>query len=485
MKQKRYIDLVDDLRNRVAETPWLEFKVNQEDQERIGILVSALSNAAAIEDRETAYLVWGIEDGTHKVLGNTFDPFSKRVGNQVFELWLREKLRPAPAFQFREVPHPEGRVVLLEVPAATVAPTTYDGIPYIRVGSATPKLSDDIKRYHMLIEKLRPYKWESGVAIDYLAPKKVLECLDYKSYFRMTDQPLPSNQDRIFEILEREKLIQSDAGGHWNILNLGAILFAADLEDFDEDLQRKALRIVKYGGSSQAAAITNSRDGKRGYAVDFADILDYINGLVPQNETIGQALRVSNPDFSPVAIRELVANALIHQDMNVTGASPRVELFEDRIEITNPGSPQLDPHRMVDQPPQSRNSMLARLMRRMRMCEENGSGMKKVFSEIEETHYSAPLLEAKNSHMRVVIYKPRTFKDMTKDQRIWVCYWHTVMRYSSEREKMRNTTLCKRFGIDSKNAAQASSVIRSTLDAGLIKHADESQPRLGYHPIWA
>lgn len=484
MRQNRYIDLVDDLRSRAAETQWLEFKVDQEDPKRIGVLISALSNAARIEGRETAYIVWGIEDGTHRVVGTTFDPLSKKVGNQVFELWLRNRLQPAPAFQFREVMHHEGRVVFLKIPAAKMVPTAYNNIPYIRNGSATPKLSDDINRYYMLIEKLRLSEWENGVASSYLLPEDVIELLDYKSYFKLTGQPLPKTQDSIFETLEKEKLIQSDVGGRWNILNLGAILFAKDLGDFDESIQRKAIRVVRYRGSNSAADASNSRDGKRGYALDFEDILEYINGLLPQNEQIDIALRVSNLLFPPTSIRELVANALIHQDMTATGTSPHVQLFKNRIEITNAGNPRVETSRILDQPPWSRNALLAGLMRRMGMCEERGRGMARVFADVEMSCLPAPLLESSDSYMRVVMYGPRSFSKMTKEDRVRACYWHSVVKYK-EGERMRNISLCKRLGIDAKNAALASVVIRNTMNDGLIKYADEDKPRLGYLPIWA
>ena len=67
-------------------------------------------------------------------------------------------------------------------------------------------------------------------------------------------------------------------------------------------------------------------------------MVGYINGLLPTNEVIGQALRRTVPMFPELAVRELVANALIHQDFSVTGAGPMVEIFADRIEITNPGA---------------------------------------------------------------------------------------------------------------------------------------------------
>ena len=68
--------------------------------------------------------------------------------------------------------------------------------------------------------------------------------------------------------------------------------------------------------------------------------------------------------FPPLAIRELVANALIHQDFFVTGAGPMVEIFDDRIEVTNPGEPLVDTQRFLDAAARvSKRSRLASLMR--------------------------------------------------------------------------------------------------------------------------
>ncbi len=52
-----------------------------------------------------------------------------------------------------------------------------------------------------------------------------------------------------------------------------------------------------------------------------------------------------------------------------------VEIFDDRIEITNPGEPLVDTQRFIDTPPKSRNETLASMMRRFRICEERGSGI--------------------------------------------------------------------------------------------------------------
>lgn len=105
-----------------------------------------------------------------------------------------------------------------------------------------------------------------------------------------------------------------------------------------------------------------------------------------------------------------------------------VELFEDRIEISNPGRPLVDTLRMMDEPPRSRNESLAALMRRMNMCEERGSGIDKVVFEVELHQLPAPSFVLKEQSMVVTLYSHRELKDMSKDERIRACYQHACLK---------------------------------------------------------
>lgn len=319
----------------------------------------------ALTEKIVLYMLWGIDDASQNIIGTTFDPDQKKVGNQPLQMWLAQQLTPSIAFMFRVVGCPEGRVVLLEIPAATSSPVAFEGTPYIRIGSATPKLADYPDRYRQLIEAMQPYTWEDGIARQYISGDEVLTLLDYAQYFRLTGQPLPDNRAGIFERLEADQLIRRDVGEKWSITNLGAILFATELAKFDPSLARKAVRFIAYNGTNRAATVTHRHDGKLGYACGFEGLVNYINDLLPKNEHIGEALREANTLFPELAIRELVANALIHQDMTIRGAGPQIELFQDRIEIANPGRPLVRVDRMIDLPPRSRNEALASLMRRM------------------------------------------------------------------------------------------------------------------------
>lgn len=480
---ERDVALIDELRNGGSENACAEFKHNNDDPDMIGKLVSALSNSARALGKEVAYVVWGIEDGTGAVLGTNFNPDAKTVSGQAFVFRLAQLLKPSPAFHFREVAHPDGRVILLEIPAATVSPVEYHGTAYVRIGNATPRLSDHPEWYQKLITNLRPYVWEMGNAKTFVDVDTVLELLNYPAYFKLTSQKLPDGKAAIVERLEAERLITRDVGGRWNITNLGAILFATDLAKFDEAIARKAVRFVSYAGKNKAATVNHRIDGKFGYATGFSGLVEFIDGLLPKIEQIGPAFRETRPLFPQIAIRELIANSLVHQDMTISGAGPQIALFEDRLEITNPGVPLVSTDRMIDLPPRSRNPMIAAFMRRIGLCEEQGSGLDKTVIAIEELHLPPPKFQAAADSLQVILYGPRPFADMTPAERVQAAYQHAVIKWL-EGDKMRNASLCDRLGVDRKNAAQITLVIKEALNQGYLKPADPQHPRAGYYPFW-
>jgi predicted HTH transcriptional regulator len=393
-------------------------------------------------------------------------------------------LQPRLAFSFRNVNHPEGKLVLLEIPAAVSTPVEFDKTAYVRIGSATPRLSDYPEHFQKLIINLRPYNWEKSIAKAFVTADDILKLIDYTSYFKLTNQNLPDNKSGILEHLEADALIKKDVGGHWNITNLGVILFAENLDDFDISIARKGIRFVSYDGDNKACTIKQRIDGKRGYARAFEGVVSYINDLLPVNEYIGSTQRKSVLLFPEIAIRETIANALIHQDMTISGTGPLVELFNNRLEVTNPGKSLVQTDRMIDLPPRSRNEAMASLMRRMKFCEEQGTGLDKVIISVELHQLPPPKFQELNDSMRVVLFAPRTFAEMTVNERVRACYQHAIIKYL-EGDKMKNNTLCQRFGIEKKNAAQATKVINKALEMKVIKVSDPEHPRGGYEPIWA
>ena len=312
----------------------------------------------------------------------------------------------------------------------------------------------------------------------------MLKLLDYPTYFDLLEVPLPENREGILSALDSDRLIQQCEAGGWNVTNMGAILFAKSLSDFPR-LNRKAMRVIQYRGEGRTD-ILKERVGVKGYASGFERLIEYIEGLLPSKEIIGQALRRTVPMVPELAIRELVANAIIHQDFFVTGAGPMVEVFDDRIEITNPGVPIVDPLRFLDTPPKSRNETLASLMRRFGICEERGSGIDKVVLQVELSQLPAPLFEAPDGFTRTVLFSHKSLTEMDKDDRVRACYLHACLKYVM-RDFLTNASLRERFGVKEKNKASVSRYIREAIQAGLIKPFDEDAARksMKYVPSWA
>jgi predicted HTH transcriptional regulator len=476
--------LVHELRKQPRESEWLEFKVDDAEPQAIGEYISALSNSAALHGKVNAYLVWGLTDVEHAIVGTHFSPHSRKIGNEELESWLLRLLEPKILFDFREISVEGHELVLLEIQRATRHPVSFSGQEYIRIGQYKKKLKDFPEKERALWRVFDQSPFESDIAEERVSAQEVLKLLDYPSYFDLLKTTLPETPMAILDALANDQLMCPCEAGGWNITNLGAVLFAKDINSF-KSLKRKAMRVIQYKGRDRTQTL-KEQDGTKGYASGFQGLISYINGLLPSNEILGQALRKTVPMFPEPAVRELVANALIHQDFSLVGVGPMVEIFEDRIEITNPGTPLVDPERFVDTPPRSRNEALASLLRRTGICEERGSGWDKVVFETEFYQLPAPLAEVVFDHTRVVLYAHRSLGRMDKEDKVRAVYLHACLRYVS-RQHLTNTSVRERFGIKPKNIAMASRLIRDAVESGLIVPFDlEAGPKLmRYVPYWA
>jgi ATP-dependent DNA helicase RecG len=296
--------------------------------------------------------------------------------------------------------------------------------------------------------------------------------------------PLPTGGEKILQRLADDRMIVANVSGGWDITNLGAILFAKNINQF-KGLARKAMRVVVYEGKGRLITVREQM-GSKGYASGFEGMIDFINALLPRNEVVGKALRKEVPMFPEPAIRELVVNALIHQDFSITGSGPMIEIFSDRMEITNPGLPLVRTERFLDSPPRSRNESLASFLRRIGICEERGSGIDKVVFQTEFYQLPAPSFETPEGCTRAVLFAHKELRDMDSVDRIRACYLHACLRFV-ERNLMTNSSLRERFGIEEHNSAIASRIIRDTIEAELLKPYDPTQGKkyAKYIPFWA
>jgi predicted HTH transcriptional regulator len=478
------ISLVKELLKQPNETEWLEFKYNNYDKKMIGEYISALSNSAALHSKTNAYMIWGIDDATHEILGTDFKPTTTTKGNEALENWLLRLLSPKIEFKFYEVKIEEKNVVLLEIAPAHRTPVMFQGIEYIRLNSHKKKLKELPEKERELWRVFDKIPFEKLIAVDDIDESEVLTYLEYTKYFELLKLPLPESRTSIIEALTNDALIQKNDNAKYAITNLGAILFAKDLKKFN-NLKRKAIRVIQYKDNTKFETIKEI-EGSKGYAIGFEGLIEYINNILPSNEVIKQAFRENIRMYPELSIREIVANAIIHQDFFQNGSSVMIEIFSNRFEVTNPGSPLVDTQRFLDSPPKSRNEALASFMRRIGICEERGSGVDKIVLQSEVYQLPAPIFETRDEHTIAILFAHKELKDMDKQDKIRACYQHASLRYI-QREYMTNTSLRERFGIDAKNISMVSKIIKETLDEEQIYIYDESVGTRArkYIPWWA
>jgi predicted HTH transcriptional regulator len=479
-------DLVRQLVSLPHETEWLEFKASNTNKDQIGENIAAISNAAALHDKDAGFIVWGVDDSSHEIVGTNFDPQAERAGNTELNLWLANLLKPSINFTFHKLALEDSvNVVLLQIPSATHQPTKFKNASYIRIGSNTKKLVSFPEKERVLWERFSSCSFETEIAIQNISGEDVLKSIDYEAYYQLSQQPIPNSDEDVLKQLAKEKLIKNTTSRKYHITNIGAILFARDINEFDR-IKRKAIRVIIYKGVDRISA-NKERPANLGYANGFVGLVTFILKNVAHEEVYISGLRRDVPVIPEIAIRELTANALIHQDFSMTGTGPIIEIFQDRIELTNPGKPLIEVIRFADHPSLSRNEKTAALMRQLKICEERGSGIDKVLNSIEEANLPAPKIVATDSHTKITLFGPRSPNQMTKTDKIWACLWHAALKYASG-SAITNQSVRERFRIEKGNSAMATRIIKDTVEANLIKPQDpnsNSRKEAKYVPIWA
>lgn len=467
-----------------TETEYVEFKESNSDPEQIGKDICALANSAVLCETRFAYKLWGVEDKEHRIVGTSFNPKKAKKGNQELELWLRRKLSSNVQFSFEDVEIDARKVVVLRIWPALYQIALFDGAPYIRTGSCTQKLERGSQREVELWRKIQHEVFEVKIAASGMQAEDTLSRLDYETYFDRQGIPVPADGEAILHYFERERLVVRQDDGFYSITNMGALLFAKDLSSFPE-VSRKAARVIQYEGASRLV-MQRERTFDAGYVVCLDEVIDYVMTLLPSREVIEKATRRTVSQLPELAVREVVANALIHQDFSVRGAGPLVEIFDARLEVSNPGRPLVDVWRILNDPPCSRNEKMAALLRRLDLCEEAGTGWDKTVAICEYRTLPAPLIETRANSTIVTLFAAVPFKKLTASERRQACYWHACIRYANK-ESMTNQSLRERFGLGDASSSIVSRLIKECVEANLVKplDADSSRKFMKYIPAWA
>ena len=426
------------------------------------------------------------EGGGHLLLGVTNKKPRKVVGSAAFNnpIAMASKLFGALGFRvdMEEVTHPDGRVVVFHIPGRPKGTAySHEGTYLCRIGEELMPMSED--RLRAIFSEGQP-EFIELMAQDNCSEEDIVTLLDTPSYFDLREKPYPSSRIEVLKTFKQKRFInRMDVG--YQITNLGALLFAKNINDFPS-LNRKAIRVIVYHGNTKSK-VKGGKDvtGRRGYAAGFNDLIDYIFDQLPASEEIESALRTTTYAYPKKAIRELVGNAVVHQDLKETGTGITVEIFDNRIEVTNPGLPILDVDRFIDEN-QSRNEQFAATRRSLRVCDERGHGIDEVVRHIEVYQLPPLFYRLGSHHTTVILSRYKQLRELTPDERNQAVYQHCCLRYIYNKIT-NNESIRDRFGIEKQNSAQATRILNDATQRGLIKPADpDAANKLKrYVPYWA
>ena len=431
------------------------------------------------------FLVFGIQNSDAHLLGVSQEQVGE-IANKLANLG-RDAIEPTIAIDHGVVEYQGVSLLCVYVPEQQSRPVYRRGKSieesWVRSGGTTRKASRQELANLMLGSS--PPRWEELRASPLLEAEAVISALDLATITKLRARPVPDDQDALLRWLVDEKMILLEGGGYC-ITRFGALAAARRLEDFDS-LSRKRIRVIRYRGTNKVEPIDETV-GQKGYAVGFEGLIGHLKRSLPHSEVIQQALRTEVNVYPEVALRELIANMLIHQDFSITGAGPMIDIFSDRIEFTNPGgllpSKRLD--RLIGTTPESRNEVLASAFRLYRICEERGMGFQNVITAIELFGLPPLAFAALDGAFRVTLYAPRKFGDMGKTERVEACYQHAMLQYFSS-STLTNTTLRERFKLHEKHRNQVTNLIGDAVASDRIKRKDANGGNkfAEYLPYWA
>ncbi len=466
-----------------GESPWLEFKSNNTKPELIGEYVSALANAAMLAGRDRAYLVFGVNDRTHAREGTQVRLQDIKNGGENISNWLSRMVEPRLMLEFLDFECDGLPFSILVIEPTYDRPVRFAGTEYFRIGENKKKLVEFPEHERALWLATSRRKFEDAVALASQSVEDVFDKLETNVIFELKNIPKPQNSVESIRLMVEGGFLIDNMEGSYDITNLGAILLARDIKTFPS-IAGKSLRIIKYAGRDKSKS-EFEQQAVKGYAVGFSGMMRFLMERLPSEERYIHGVRRHVPMCPETAIREVIANALIHQDFTVTGAGPVIEIYENRIEVTNAGNSLIDPDRMLSER-RSRNERLASAMRDFGLCEERGGGLDKTLLEIERQHLPAPEFLPSPNSFCVVLFGPKPFNQMSKADKIRACYHHCVLRWLS-RDFMSNSSLRERFSLKDDEYQSVSVLISEAVKMGRIAPADPGQGKRNarYVPYWA
>ncbi len=395
---------IDLLRGQPTETEWLEFKRNRYAPEQLGEYLSALANSACLANRPTGYLIFGIDDETHEVVGTNFDPYNtKAKGNQDLLPWLAAGLHPNTGFELRIVDYPAGRVVVFEVGPARDQPVNFYGTAYIRVGSSKTKLSNHPEKARAIWTHGSDWSAEvcEQASLHDLAPEAIAKARE-QFIVRHPSQTAEIEGWDDTTFLNKARVLKQDTMTNAALLLLGqpesSALLVPAVARISWVLKDADNRELDYEHIEPPFLLAGDR------------LLQRIRNLTVRALPNGTLFPQEFTQYDPWVIREALHNSIAHQDYRLRGRIVVVE-FPDRILLTNVGGflPGDVATVIRQDAPQAlyRNPFLARAMVELNLIDTQGGGIKRMFDTQRKRSFPLPdydLTETETSRVAVSLH---------------------------------------------------------------------------------
>lgn len=481
-----WISLIKSFASNAQENEIVEFKENNADPEMIGKDISALSNMAALLEKERAYLIWGVRDSDHELVGTTFSPNKTKVGNEEIQNWLSTQLEPSIYICFHAVEIDDKNFVVLEIEKARNFLTRFKKNAYCRINSYTKLLNSSPIIEKKIWEKLNDAVPEERIVLSDLSQDELSQYLSFEAYFNALGAPIPSSRDEMIKRLINERFLKKLDDGTYGITYLGALLIAKDFSLLPS-LGRKQITVTLFDGESK---IQNraSEEFNQGYLMSFEQAISYIKTLTLLKTSVNaQGYTVSNYAFPEIAIREGLTNCIIHQELLERGAGPMVNITNDSIEFNNPGELKIDVDHLIDAEPMSENELLASFLRRVGIGDSRGTGFDKMEAALEEQGMLSLNVRQTPNHVSTMLYAYKPFGKWTIEEKLNAIYMHACLRYYSMGKNLTNESLRERFQLSDKDKYTISRLIKVAVERGRIKMLDPnaSDKNRSYIPYWA
>ena len=462
---------------------WMECALDN-DPELIGQYLSALGNIASIVNKDAGYILWGIDDKTHELIGTSFNPATAKKGGELLESYLGHMLSKNARFQFYRLHIGEKPIVVAVSSKATAHPLSFAGTEYIRVGSSLKKLRDFPELERVLWLTLSVFSFESDIAVRNLSPQEIDQYIDLSAFYRLLHKPFPHEEADIVKDLTREGILKSQDDGRLSLRNAGVLAFGRDLSIYPA-LAHKAIRVLRHQATSLSRP-AEEREFQKGYALCIDEIIDLIDIWSGREERIVGVTRQSFHPYPIEALREMVANAFIHQDLTMRGSNILIHVYADKVVVQNPGELLCDIRRSIDTTPKSRNEILATLLRHIGIVEEQGSGFDRIEENCADNKMPSLLLESDKDRTVVTLFRRYGYPEFSQSDLIRTCYTYTCLRHYNGLETS-NKALRERLGIDEHNAATVSRILKRCVEEGWLKPAQarDDKRMLNYVPYYA